>query len=198
MHHEYIDKYSRLDSVVHKIDSRTKMILSFLLILIITAFNNFYPVLIIMPLIVIAILLSKVPVMFFLRRIAICLPFLLFLFFLPFSKAVLLFSKSASSITIITLLMSTTTFSGFLEALKFFKTPKIFILMLSFFYRYLFLFIDNIHRMRHACDSRCFSKKQSFKPATVSGMIGNLVVRSYEQSERVYLAMLARGYNDSG
>jgi energy-coupling factor transporter transmembrane protein EcfT len=51
--------------------------------------------------------------------------------------------------------------------------------------------------MKYARDSRCFSKKQSLKPATASGMIGSLIVRSYEQSERVYLAMLARGYDDT-
>lgn len=80
--------------------------------------------------------------------------------------------------------------------MRFFRIPGLFIMMLSFFYRYIFLFLDNVHKMQHARDARSFNNKQRFNLSTVSRMIGSLFIRSYEQSERVYVAMLARGYDD--
>jgi energy-coupling factor transporter transmembrane protein EcfT len=49
--------------------------------------------------------------------------------------------------------------------------------------------------MKHAQESRTFTRKQKMDPKTTSKMIGNLFVRSFDQSERIYMAMLARGYD---
>ncbi|MFH1849822.1 MAG: energy-coupling factor transporter transmembrane component T [archaeon] len=197
MHHEYLDRYSRLDSVVHRMDPRFKFISAILFIAVISFSPNFYPLYVIMPVIVLSIVLSGVPFIFMLRRLAVCMPFLVFLLFLPPAKALLLCAKAASSITIMLLLISTTRFSCVLGTMRFLRVPNLFVMMFSFFYRYIFLFIETIHRMKQARDLRCFTRKQKLSPALVSNMAGGIIVRSYEQSERVYAAMLARGYHDT-
>lgn len=196
MHHEYLDKYSRLDSVVHRMDAKRKFLVSLILVIMISIIQNIYIISLILILVGIGFLLSKVPIRFVMKRLILCFPFLVFLFFLPIERAVLLFTKAITSISIILLLMSTTKFSKVLETMRYVMVPKLFIMMFSFFYRYIFLFGDIIHRMMHARDSRCFTTRQKLDMRTVSNMVGCIIVRSYDQSERVYAAMLARGYDD--
>ncbi len=62
-------------------------------------------------------------------------------------------------------------------------------------YRYLFVIADQAMRMQMARDGRNFgaTRKNIFK--TMGNMIGTLFIRSYERAERIYAAMLSRGYN---
>jgi cobalt/nickel transport system permease protein len=49
--------------------------------------------------------------------------------------------------------------------------------------------------MKQARDSRNFGGRRLHQLKTVGNMIGTLFVRSYERGERVYAAMLARGFD---
>jgi len=73
--------------------------------------------------------------------------------------------------------------------------PKIFVLIISFMYRYVFVLVDQVMRMKQARDSRNFGGKYLYQFNTLGNMIGTLFIRSYERGERIYAAMLARGYN---
>lgn len=74
--------------------------------------------------------------------------------------------------------------------------PKIFIMIMSFMYRYLFLLVDEVQRMQRAKESRSFGKaKHLHTLRTLSNIIGVLFIRSYERAERVYLAMCSRGFH---
>ena len=61
-------------------------------------------------------------------------------------------------------------------------------------YRYIFVLVDEILRMKQARDSRNFGGNRLWQLRTIGNMIGTLFIRSYERGERVYAAMLARGY----
>jgi cobalt/nickel transport system permease protein len=196
MHHEYIDKYSRLDSIIHRMDARFKIVTFTLLVVLISFAKRYYVILEIMPFVILGLIISKIPFHFILRRLSLCLPFLIFLFLLPVSRALLLFTKAVSSITILLLLASTTRFDLLTRAMEKLKFPKLFVMMLSFFYRYIFLFIDDLHHMKQALEARCVCKRLVLERKTASNLLGSLIVRSYEQSERIYYAMLARGYAD--
>ena len=50
-------------------------------------------------------------------------------------------------------------------------------------------------RMKQARDSRGYGMKKLQNIKAAGNMIGILFVRSYERAERVYSAMLARGYD---
>jgi cobalt/nickel transport system permease protein len=65
-------------------------------------------------------------------------------------------------------------------------------------YRYIFLSIDELLRMLRAREARTFGKlgaRRSVK--LVAGVISTSISRSYERGERVYQAMLARGFDGS-
>ena len=199
MRFEYAEKQDNNETIVHRTDAQIKLAFALIAIAIIAFSKSFYPIAIIMPIVFVLMVISKVSPTFILKRISICFPFIIFMLLLPPTQAIMLLAKSLSSITILALLMSTTRFNDIISAMAFFKVPRMFIMMLSFLYRYLFLFSENVHKMRCAVTSRCFGhKKQWCKWNTdiISNMTGCLFVRSFEQSERVYNAMLARCYDN--
>jgi cobalt/nickel transport system permease protein len=99
------------------------------------------------------------------------------------------------SIMAIMTLILTTPFANLIHAMKHVKIPRIFLILFSLTYRYIFLFINELLRMLRAKESRSFRNlgfKMRFK--ILGQMFGTLLVRSIDKSERVYRAMLARGY----
>ena len=88
-----------------------------------------------------------------------------------------------------------------LHALRHLKVPAILVAILAFMYRYLFVLVDEAGRLMRARAAR--SAQLPGQPggrslawrATVAGsMVGQLFGRSVARSDRVYQAMLARGY----
>ena len=68
-------------------------------------------------------------------------------------------------------------------------------MILSFMYRYLFVLVDETMRMKQARDSRNFGGGRLWQIRTIGNMIGTLFIRSYERGERIYAAMVARGFD---
>lgn len=65
-------------------------------------------------------------------------------------------------------------------------------------HRYLFVFRDEMVRMRTGMQARGFRPRTSMAGLhDLSNVLGMLLVRSYERTERVQQAMLARGYRGS-
>ena len=67
-------------------------------------------------------------------------------------------------------------------------------MLTSFMYRYSFILIDEMYRMKRARDSRSFGGRWFWQTQVIGHMIGTLFLRSFHRGERVYLAMLSRGY----
>jgi cobalt/nickel transport system permease protein len=104
-------------------------------------------------------------------------------------------AKAWLSILSLILLTSTTKFPSLLKGLEKLRMPGVMVMLLSFMYRYLFVLVDEVMRMRQARDSRNFSGGRLRQLRTVGNMIGTLFIRSYERGERVYAAMMARGFD---
>lgn len=111
--------------------------------------------------------------------------------------------KSWLSMQVTLLLSITTHFTALLEALENLKVPRVMVLMIGFMYRYLYTLSDEAKRMLQARAARSgISERHRHKAGgqllwrakVAGGMVGNLFLRSYERSERVYAAMCARGY----
>jgi len=103
--------------------------------------------------------------------------------------------KAWLSIVSLILLTSTTKMTGLLKGLEQLRMPKVMVMILSFMYRYLFVLFDEVMRMKQARDSRNFGGKRLWQIRTIGNMIGTLFIRSYERGERVYAAMVARGFD---
>jgi cobalt/nickel transport system permease protein len=101
------------------------------------------------------------------------------------------------------LLVATTRFPDIVHALEHLRVPSILTTIIAFLYRYLFVLGDEVFRLMRARESRSAaldvsgarSGRSAVWRARVAGhMAGQLFLRSYERSDRVYNAMLARGY----
>jgi cobalt/nickel transport system permease protein len=92
-------------------------------------------------------------------------------------------------------LAGTTRFPRLLYALRWYRLPEAFVMLLAFLYRYLFLVIDQGHHMKQARRSRCARRRPRGGLRTTGSMISNLVVRSFDRAERVHQAMISRGHD---
>ena len=118
---------------------------------------------------------------------------------LTFFATVLL--KSWASVTAAVLLTATTPQIELLRALRAVKVPAILVTIVSMTYRYLFVLADEAHRMLRARQSRSASGagrsggSVAWRGRVTGNMAGSLFVRSLDRSDRIYQAMLARGYD---
>jgi len=113
-----------------------------------------------------------------------------------FKLGLLVALRAISAIMIIFPMVGTAKFAVTMKSLQDLKIPEKLIQMVVFAYRYIFIFIEEIERMFTASRIRAFQEKTNLHTLrTVGFILGMLFVRSYERSNRVYDAMLARGYN---
>jgi cobalt/nickel transport system permease protein len=109
--------------------------------------------------------------------------------------------KSWLSVQFGVLLTATTRFSDLLVAMRALHVPRLLVAIFGLMWRYLFLLVHEAKRLRIARDARSAEVGSNsggtlaWRARTTGGMVGNLFLRGYERSERVYSAMLARGYD---
>ena len=220
MHHSYIDRFSQQASLVHRLDARVKLLAVLAYTVVLVSFDR-YALVALAPLTVLPpamLWLGNVPVTFALRRAAMLCPFVLLLTFwaawydrLPrelvlgpwtfappggWITAANVLAKFVLGILAITALIATTPFAGLLEAMRRLGVPKLLVMTLAFLYRYVFVLIDEGLRVRRARDVRGGAGAGlRQRLAGVGGAIGSLLGRTMDRSQRVHVAMLARGYD---
>jgi cobalt/nickel transport system permease protein len=108
--------------------------------------------------------------------------------------------RSWLSVQAAILLTTTTKFPDMAHGLRHLGAPLILITIISFMYRYIFVLNDEAVRLIQARAARS-AQKPGYKRPTITwqakiagNMIGQLFLRSYERSDSVYNAMLARGF----
>lgn len=101
----------------------------------------------------------------------------------------------------VALLILTTPIADLLSALGALRVPKTLVAMIALMIRYLSVLHDEATRLLRARSARSAAREGFRAGGTLlwraqitGGMVGNLFLRSLERSERVYAAMLARGY----
>ena len=92
------------------------------------------------------------------------------------------------------LLAATTSFPDILHGLERLRAPRLLVVIAAFMYRYAFVIADEARRMRAALAARAYRPRHLGDVAALGRLVTGLFLRSYERGERVYLAMLARGY----
>ncbi len=197
MKHNFIDKYSSLSSLVHKIDTKIKLI-SFITIAIFVSFFGLSSKILVLLLLFLIFIsqLAKIPVLFLLSRIFVILPFVClisFSYFITkqnFLDVLNVVLKSYTIILSLLILIQTTKFNDLLTTLKSFKFPKFLLLILSFIYRYFFVLTDEVEKMTFAVKLKQ-QKKLNLK--TLTKLVGVLLLRSYNRAEKINKAMILRG-----
>ena len=104
--------------------------------------------------------------------------------------------KAFSVILLILPMLATMKFVTFIKALEKLKVPNKLTQMIAFTYRYIFVLLNEIQRTLRSIESRGYQKRLNiFNLQILSNVIGMLLVRSYERSQRIYNTMVSRGYN---
>ncbi len=217
MKHAFLDEYSDLESPIHRLDPRVKLVgLVGLVVVCVTTPPHLYAAFAAyLGLEIALVLMSRLPARHVLKRMLVVLPFVLMVAaFIPFFSRgggsynlgpvrvsghglTVLWNvavKSTVSVLAVILLSSTTPFPDLLRALEKMRAPRLLTSLLSFTYRYIFVLVDEMQRMRRARDSRGWSGRWLWQSKVIGHMIAALFLRSYERGERVYAAMLARGH----
>lgn len=112
--------------------------------------------------------------------------------------------KSWLSVQVAIVLASSTTFPDLLIAMRTLRVPRLLVAIFSLMWRYLFVLADEALRLMRARSSRSgistgsskkIGRSIAWRAKVTGGMAGNLFVRAIERSDRIYTAMLARGYD---
>jgi cobalt/nickel transport system permease protein len=159
---------------------------------------------------------ARVPIRRLARRLVLELPFIAFAFLLPFVGrgervdvwflslsvpglwgAWNIVVKGTLGVAATSLLSATTTVPELLQALERLRVPRVIVSITAFMVRYADLLVGDLRRMRIARLSRAHDARWLWQAGAVARSAGTLFIRSYERGERVYVAMLARGYGGS-
>ncbi len=119
-----------------------------------------------------------------------------------FLRFVSILIRSWLSVQLAILLVATTRFPDLIHAFEHLRVPAILTTIIAFLYRYLFVLTDEVFRLIRARESRSAGAtgRRSgggvlWRARVAGSMAGQLFLRSYERSDRIYNAMVARGYS---
>ena len=130
-------------------------------------------------------------------------------------RVVSIFFKSWISLQMALVLAQSTRFPDLLLAMRSLRVPALFISIFGLMWRYLFVLVDEANSLLQAraarsglaanlAGARARPHARTHAPTggtlmwrakVAGGMAGNLFLRAHERGERVYAAMLARGYD---
>ena len=81
-----------------------------------------------------------------------------------------------------------------LEGMGRLRVPPMITAIAGFMVRYLEVIVEELGRMRTAMTARAYQPRWVWDAGPIASSAGALFIRSYERGERVYQAMLARGF----
>jgi cobalt/nickel transport system permease protein len=200
--HDFLDRYSRLDSPVHRLPAAAKLAATLLVVVAVLLVPPSRPrVLAVFLVLLLAVsALSRIPARFLATRVLLLEPFVigvaLLALFQPGGARVFLFLVARSTLCLLALVLlsNSTPFSELLRVLRAVRVPALLVTTLSLMYRYLFVLVDEAQRMRRARASRTFARQRGRAWHSASTVVSQLFVRSSERAERIYSAMCARGW----
>ncbi len=210
-----LDRLAYLDTAVHRIDPRAKVITTLVFIVCVVSFGK-YEVLPMVPFVLYPVVLATegdLPLGFLLRKIVTVAPFavLVGIFnplldreviaylggvgisggWISFSSILLRFFLTTIAALV---LIATTSFSGVCVGLGKLGLPDVLVTQLLLLYRYIFVLGEETMRMARARALRSF-KGHGMGLAVYGQILGHLLLRTYARATRVYQAMLARGFD---
>ena len=113
--------------------------------------------------------------------------------------------KSWLSVQMAVVLVGSTPFPALLAALRALKVPRLLVSIVGLMWRYLFVLVDEALRLLRARESRSAYPPEPvgrrvggslvWRARVAGGMVGNLFLRAFDRADRIYAAMLSRGYD---
>ncbi len=211
-----VERFSKGNSLFHTIDPRIKICIALPLVFAIALSNNLIVITVSLIVAISFMLLARLNLRFVVKSLRVLFVFIALLWlFLPISipgnavcvigpvtlsaeglfRALSITIKSITIILLIITLLSTSSVFTLAHALSHLQVPRKLLWLLFLSYRYIFVLYVEYLKLRNALIIRGFRPKTNIHTyKTFAYLIGMLLVRSYERSERIYNAMLCRGF----
>jgi cobalt/nickel transport system permease protein len=211
----FLDTLARLDSPIHRLDPRAKLLASLVFISMVVSFDK-YRISAMLPFVVfpiVLIVLGNLPVGYLIRRVIWIMPFavLVGIFNPLLDRRILLhigtLEVSGGWVSLISILMrffltvltafvlvATTGFNTLCLSLGKIGVPNVFVMQLLFLYRYAFVLAEESGRMVRAWQLRAPLRK-TMSISTFSALMGSLFLRTTGRAQRIYQAMCCRGFD---
>ncbi|AZO95947.1 cobalt ECF transporter T component CbiQ [Halocella sp. SP3-1] len=210
------EKFADGSSWVYLLDIRLKLIVTIIFAVTIAVGDNIAMLIQVLFLAIILIITAKLDLKAVVQRLFIINAFVLFIWlFIPFtypgevlfelgpflaskegvSYAIIITLRSNAIMLLVITFLATSSMSGLIHAMNYLYIPDKLIYLFFFVYRYL-------HVIKNEFDNLCVAMLiRGFKPKTnlhtyksYAYLIGMLLIRSYERSQKVYESMLCRGF----
>lgn len=202
MRHDFLDKWSRIESPVHRVPAGWKVAGALVVVTGLVAVPICYPwffVAVAVGLVAIAAR-SRIPPRFLLGRLLLLEPFVLGVAALSFLQpggprtGLVIVLRSTLCLATAVLLTNTTPFADVLRVLRRAHLPAPLVTTIALMYRYLFVLLEEAQRMQRARASRTLRPGRALEWRSTAALAGQLFLRSTERAERIYAAMCARGW----
>jgi len=204
----FSEKRIQETNFLFRLDPRVKII-SFSALIVAVVFTpspHFYKFLVYFLILSVVTVFSRIPLKNFIGKLILIFPFLAFL-----AVTLLIFGgnelskdlnilwnltiKSVLSFLCLSLLVFTTNFFHLIKGLELLKMPKVITSVLSFAYRYSLLFAQEAERLKRAKESRSFRNRKILEEVKILfHIVPHFFLKTLERSERIYAAMLSRGF----
>ncbi len=210
-----LDQAACADTPVHRLDSRAKVITTLVFIVCVVSFGK-YDVLPMLPFVLFPIALASeggLPLDLIGKRVLLAAPFAVFVgIFNPlldrqtvahigtlavsggwvsYASILLRFVLTVSAGLV---LIGTTRFNDVVLALERVGMPEVLATQLLLLYRYIFVLAEEVMRMSRARTLRSFDGRGMGMRVYIQ-MLGQLLLRTFARAERIYAAMLGRGFD---
>jgi len=212
-----LDQLAYADSPVHAVDPRAKVITTIVFLVCVVSFGS-YEVLALLPFAVFPLFLAAdagLPLGFLGRKLLAVAPFAIVIGifnplldrevvaqiagvgvtggWLSFTSILLRFALTTMAALV---LIATTSFTGICMALERLGMPDVLVTQLLLLYRYIFVLGEETMRLARARALRSFGDRGMGWRAYAQ-MLGSLLLRTYARAQRIYRAMLSRGFDGS-
>ncbi|MGM0532156.1 MAG: cobalt ECF transporter T component CbiQ, partial [Bacteroidota bacterium] len=207
MKHSFLDKHSDLDSPVHRIDPRARLIAAFSAIVIIVSepHGNLLPFAFYGVIIFWVAAISKIPPGYIIKRCLIVSPFIIIAAVsYPLSltgteadeagqlltegvrAGLTIFLKAFFALLLLILLTSTGRFHRLLAGLRMLGMPRLLGVISALMYRYVFILYDELLKTTRARDSRTPGKIRINRFRVYGNQAAMIFIRSLDRSQIVY------------
>jgi cobalt/nickel transport system permease protein len=207
--------YVHEHSPVHRLSPETKLVATFVFVtaVAITPRQAVWAFAIYGAVVVAVAAVSRLRAGFVLIRLTVVVPFILLAVMVPFVAsgeqveilfftvsrdglwgAWNIFAKAVLGASASIILAATTEVPAILEGMGRLRVPPMITAIAGFMVRYLEVIVEELGRMRTAMTARAYQPRWIWDAGPIASSAGALFIRSYERGERIYQAMLARGF----
>ena len=217
---ELFSEYFKKDHILSRIDARVKLLVALSILVMVLSYRGFVLPLLVTLLCLFFCIKMRIPLRVVILRFSepVFIAFIILALKFFFSGNDVLFSiniigikisghkdglmdglmiasRILSAVSIVAVLGFSTPFTEFIAGLSWLRVPKGFIEILMFAYRYIFVLLEDAMVIYNAQKNRLGYSNIKRGLGSFSTLAGSLVLKAFEHSHNITVAMIQRGYD---